>query len=107
MLAHFCGVFAPRAAGRHRMVPGAAGCADRPSAAAGRRDNPTWAALRQRSFGFAVLKCPRCAGRLRLTALIHQPDVIRRILTHLGVSAEVPRFQPSRAPPEPVWMEPA
>ena len=61
----------------------------------------------QRSFGVDVLKGPRCAGRLRLIALIDQPDVIRRILTHLGVSAEVPRLQPPRAPPAPVWMEPA
>jgi uncharacterized protein YbaR (Trm112 family) len=34
----------------------------------------------QRSFGFDVLACPRCAGRLTLVALIHDPVVVRRIL---------------------------
>jgi hypothetical protein len=53
----------------------------------------------QRSFGFDVLACPRCGGRLRLIALIEEPRVIRRILGHLGLPTEVPEARPSRAPP--------
>ena len=53
----------------------------------------------QRTFGLDVLACERCGGRLRLIALIEQAIVIQRILRHLGLPAEVPDPQPSRAPP--------
>jgi len=51
----------------------------------------------QRSFGFDVLACPRCGGRLRLVAVIEEARVIRRILGHLGLPTEVPAARPSRA----------
>ena len=54
-----------------------------------------------RSFGFDVLACPRCGGRVRLIALIDDPPVIRRILGHLGLPIEVPVARPPRAPPIP------
>ena len=53
----------------------------------------------RRTFGFDVLACPRCGGRLRLIALIDPAAVIQRILRHLGEPAEVPVPRPSRAPP--------
>ena len=56
----------------------------------------------QRSFGFDVLACPRCGGRLRLIALIEAAAVVRRILAHLGLPTEVPVARPSRAPPIPL-----
>jgi hypothetical protein len=40
--------------------------------------------LMQRGFGVDVLACPRCGDRLELIALIDDPTVIRRILSHLG-----------------------
>jgi hypothetical protein len=58
-----------------------------------------WAALMRRTFGFDVLACPRCGGRLRLIALIERATVIGRILRHLGVSTETPASRPARAPP--------
>jgi hypothetical protein len=67
------------------------------------RSRPTsnllWGQLMQRSFGFDVLACERCGGRFRLIALIDAPDVIRRILRHLGLPTEVPAGRPARAPP--------
>ena len=39
-----------------------------------------WASLMARTFGFDVLACPRCGGRLRLIALIEEAAVIDRIL---------------------------
>ena len=53
----------------------------------------------QRRFGFDVLACPRCGGRLRLIALIEEARVIQGILDHLGVPSAVPAARPSRAPP--------
>lgn len=53
----------------------------------------------RRVFGFDVLACTRCGGRMRLLAMIEQGDVIRRILGHLGLPIELPKPRPSRAPP--------
>ena len=53
----------------------------------------------RRAFGFDVLACPRCGGRLRLVVLIEQADVIQRILRHLNVPTSVPEPCPARAPP--------
>jgi hypothetical protein len=58
----------------------------------------TWASLMARTFGFDVLACPRCGGRLRLIALIEEAAVIDRILRHLGVPTEIPAPRPARAP---------
>jgi hypothetical protein len=52
-----------------------------------------------RTFGFDVLACLRCGGRLRLLALIDEAAVISRILRHLGLPAEIPPPRPARAPP--------
>jgi hypothetical protein len=65
----------------------------------GRPDRPKTnslsAKLMQRSFRFNVLACPRCGDRLELIALIDNPSVIRRILSHLGVPTEVPTARPA------------
>jgi hypothetical protein len=74
----------------------APGAPDRP------KTNWLWAELMQRSFGFDVLACPRCGGRLELIALIEDPSVIRRILRHLGLPTEVPAARPARPPPLPI-----
>jgi hypothetical protein len=58
-----------------------------------------WAELMRRTFGFEVLACPRCGGRLRVAALIEEASVVQRILRHLGLPTEVPEARPARAPP--------
>ena len=69
-----------------------------------------WASLMARTFGFDVLACPRCGGRLGLIALIEDAAVISRILRHLGVPTEIPAPRPARAPPlsrgsfQPGWV---
>jgi hypothetical protein len=65
------------------------------------RPNRLWAELMQRSFGFDVLACPCCGGRLRLIALIEEAQVIQRVLRHLGLPTEVPPARPARPPPIP------
>ena len=52
-----------------------------------------------RSFGFDVLACARCGGRLRLVALIQSPAVITRILRHLHLPEARPTMRPARDPP--------
>lgn len=58
-----------------------------------------WASLMERTFGFDLLACPRCGGRLRLIALIEDAAVIGRILRHLGLPTEIAAPRPARAPP--------
>ena len=73
-----------------------------PATPLGPRTNWLWAQLMQRSFGFDVLACPRCGDRLELIALIEDPKVIGRILSHLGLPTEVPAARPARPPPLPI-----
>ena len=56
-----------------------------------------WANRMRRAFGFDVLACARCSGRLRLIALLDESAVTQRILRHRGLPAEVPQARP--APP--------
>jgi hypothetical protein len=111
----YYGVLGARSAWRSRLgeggtaPPGQIGAAPagRPEAAVSAqssgwvRSNLLWAELMRRSFGFEVLACPRCGGRLRLIALIEEARVIRRVLGHLGLPTAVPAALPSRAPPIP------
>ena len=62
----------------------------------------SWSALLARVYGFDALACPRagCDGRLRVVCAITKNTVIRRILDHLGLPAELPRFAHARAPPD-------
>jgi hypothetical protein len=53
----------------------------------------------ERTYGFDVLACPRCGGRLRFIALIEEAAVIDRILRHLDLPTEIPAPRPARAPP--------
>ena len=116
-LALYRGVLEPRAAWRvvvvPRQAPGGsteesagpgppADPPDAPARAHRRARGALWAALMQRTFGFDVLGCPRCGGRLRLVALIEEAAVTGAILRHLGVPAEVPAPRPAHAPPLPL-----
>jgi len=106
----YYGVLAPRAAWREAVVPSPAaegvvaqgvGQAYRHSGRVGRRPNRAWAELMERSFGFDVLACPRCTGRMTLVALIRDAAVVGRILRHLGLPDAVPSPRAGRAPPLP------
>ena len=47
----------------------------------------TWARLIHKVYEVDPLECPRCKGPMRVIALIDDKAVIRKILTHLGLSA--------------------
>jgi hypothetical protein len=53
----------------------------------------------KRTFGFDVLDCPQCGGRLRPIVLIEEAAVIGRILRHLGLPTSLPVARLARAPP--------
>ena len=99
------GVLAPRAAWRADVVRRQDSAtnqtreADAVERARRQARDQSWASLMARTFGFDVLACPRCGGRLRLIALIEEAAVVERVLRHLGVPTEIPAPHPARAPP--------
>jgi Putative transposase len=57
-----------------------------------------WAVMMKRTFGFAVLRCPRCSRQMRVVSTITEPAVVRQILDHLGVRASPLPRAPARDP---------
>ena len=77
--------------------PGDAPCSPPPTRS-GSRYRP-WAELMKRTFSLDVLACPSCGGRLRLLALVTDPNSTRRLLRGLGEPTEAPARQPARGTP--------
>jgi hypothetical protein len=57
-----------------------------------------WAVMMKRTFGFNVLRCPRCSRKMRVISTIIEPAVIRKMLEHLGVRASPLPRAPARDP---------
>jgi hypothetical protein len=43
-----------------------------------------------------IERCTQCGGKLKIIAVIEQPEVIARILTHIGLSPQPPPRAPAR-----------
>ena len=63
------------------------------------RSPGSWADLMRRAFGYDLLTCPRCAGKMVLLAFILDRATVRRVLGHLGLPTEVPMLAFARASP--------
>jgi hypothetical protein len=59
-----------------------------------------WRELIKRVWEADPLVCPRCSHEMRIVSLIDDPEVIERILRHLGLWEQGVRVLPARAPPE-------
>jgi hypothetical protein len=63
----------------------------------------TWAQRLKRVFGIEIESCERCGGAVKIIASIEDPQVIGRILQHLGLEDSNARsshqLPPARAPP--------
>ena len=66
------------------------------------RPHTHWAELLRRTFEIDVLHCPGCGGRLLAT--IAEPQVVRKILSHLGIATQCLQPLPARLPP---WATPS
>ena len=53
----------------------------------------------RRAFGYDLLTCPRCGGKMALLACILDRAVIARVLGHLRLPTEPPVLAPARASP--------
>jgi hypothetical protein len=88
---------------RARIVPGRA--ARTPSATdrgASRASTIGWAQRLKRVFGIDIEKCEHCAGPVRIISCIENPQLIEKILKHLGLAGTadaeaLPRALPARA----------
>jgi hypothetical protein len=61
-----------------------------------------WARLIKQVYEADPLVCPRCAGPMRIIAFIEQPEVIAKILTHLGLCSALSQSKgpaPAQSPP--------
>ena len=98
-LIRFHSVLAPNAKLRSQVVPvppqkttaGEGDCAHQHS----KPVRMTWARLLKRVFDINVERCA-CGGKLKLIAVIEEPAVIEKILTHLGLSPQPPPIAPAR-----------
>ena len=94
-LIRFHGVLAPHAKLRSRVVPapeqattaGAGDCKHVHAHSAPVR--MSWARLLKRVYDGDIERCV-CGGKLKIIAVIEEPAVIERILTHLGLCAQPP-----------------
>ena len=44
-------------------------------------------------------------GRRELISVIQDGNTVSKILDHVGIPSEPPRFEPARAPPEEQWLD--
>ena len=67
-----------------------------------------WRELIKKVWEVDPYTCPRCGSEMRMIALIDDSDVIRKILSHLGLWPRPARPEPvTRAPPiEELFFEP-
>jgi hypothetical protein len=106
-LIRYQGVLAPASRLRSSVVPSAAideekgntahsakhqpdNSEQQPETKAPHPRNYCWAELMKRVFGFDVLKCSACGGRMRILCAINPPDAIRKILECLGLPSKPP-----------------
>ena len=66
-----------------------------------------WAELLKRVFELDALRCPVCAGKMRVLAAITQPDVARRILRCLSLPPRAPPLAPATLLVEGLPREPS
>jgi hypothetical protein len=100
----YAGVLAAASSWRSRIAPpdgDAVGTTDNEQEQVPRRRGGyrPWAELLKRTFGIDVLSCPTCQGRMRLMAMVIDPESIRRYLVKIGEPTDPPARSPSRGPP--------
>ena len=100
-LTRYHGILAPHARERSLITPAGRraaqpGTPEHTRTAAQPRQGMTWAERLRRVFNIDVRLCELCGGTAHIIACIENPQVIRRILTHLAA-----RDSPARGPPQP------
>ena len=55
------------------------------SAGSAKEYNRNWARLIQKIYEVDPLTCPRCSGKMKVISIIERPEIIKKILRHLGL----------------------
>ncbi len=99
-LRRFYGVFAPNHPLRSRIVPRPPNPArvGKPTAPK-RPKSMAWTDLLKRVFKVDVLSCPECGGRMRIIAVIQQPDAVDAVIAAVILSGRLEHVRAGRAPP--------
>ena len=99
-LTRFHGVFSPRSKLRAHVVPGKPINESMQISQPGKKRpySMTWAQRLKRVFALEIEKCENCGGKMKIIACIEDPDVIEKILKHLGLD-ETSQAR-NRSPPE-------
>lgn len=99
-LTRFAGVFAPHYKHRAMVVPKPkAGTPELKTDDQPSKSRISWARLLKRVFGIDVEICHLCGGQMKIIAAIEDPQVIKKILEHLGLPNKPPIPWPARGPP--------
>jgi len=93
-------VLAPNTGLRAALVPGPAQNTSVPSGehAHGVPARMGWVRLLKRVFDLDLEHCPQCGCDMKIIAAIEEPEVIAKILMHLGLPARAPARSPARRP---------
>ena len=86
-LTRFHGVFSPRSKLREHVVP-VKPEDESEQVSQSTRDKTysmTWAQRLKRVFGIEIERCEKCGGKVKIIACIEDPEVIQKILKHLGL----------------------
>jgi Putative transposase len=107
-LIRYHGILAPHSSDRSRIIPRPADeKEDEPAIPPEHEDSRyhgrrpyriSWAKILSRVFLTDLEHCSICGGKMKIISAIMDTDVIRRILTHIGVSPDPPKLSPSRFP---------
>ena len=65
----------------------------------------SWARLLKRVFGIDVETCGVCGGKMRIIAAVEDPQIIKKILDHLGIPSTPPLAKLARGPPLAEWED--
>ena len=97
-LIHYYGALAPRSP----LRPAVVAKVEKEAALLARREkvdkpkkNNSWAACLARVFEVYPLTCPKCNLEMKPVAVILNDKELVRLLTHLGLPAEYPKFRPA------------
>ncbi len=60
----------------------------------------TWVQRLKRVFDIDIETCSECGGKVKVISSIEDPQIIEKILTHLGITSQPPSLWPPRGPPQ-------
>ena len=102
-LTRFHGVFAPHFKYRSLVTPQSS-LSDKTSSTEQKKSKQSysigWAKILKRVFDIDIQTCSECGGQIKIISNIHNPQIIKKILNHLGENSKVPELAPPRGPPE-------